>query len=289
MSSSPRALASLHLAVLLFGVSGLIGRVVAAPALVVSCVRSLVASLVLVAFLAWQRPMSGVKLRARRTTLLLSGALLAAHWWAFFEAIQRSTVALGLLTFASYPVFVAILGVSVLRERLRWTEAAACSLVVGGLALVVPDWHFGSQVAVAAGLGIGSGFSFALLTLVNRRLTTVLDPLLVVAVQTGVAGLVLLPLAGGHLGRVSGSDWLWLGLLGVLFTAVAHGCFTASLTGVRLSTVGVTTALEPVYGVVLAALFLGERPGFIICLGGGLIIAGAVLVRSGPGGRWRSG
>lgn len=289
MKSSPRALASLHLAVLLFGVSGLIGRVVTAPALVVSCVRSLVASLVLVAFLAWHCQVSGVKLRARRTTLLLSGALLAAHWWAFFEAIQRSTVALGLLTFASYPVFVAILGVSVLRERLRWTEAAACGLVVGGLALVVPDWHFGSQVAVAAGLGIGSGFSFALLTLVNRRLTTVLDPLLVVAVQTGVAGLVLLPLAGGHLGRVSGSDWLWLGLLGVLFTAVAHGCFTASLTGVRLSTVGVTTALEPVYGVVLAALFLGERPGFIMCLGGGLIIAGAVLVRSGPGGRWRSG
>jgi drug/metabolite transporter (DMT)-like permease len=219
----------------------------------------------------------------------LSGALLAAHWWAFFEAIQRSTVALGLLTFASYPLFVAALGVSVLRERLWPAEAAACGLVVVGLALVVPDWHFGSQTVVAAGLGVGSGFSFALLTLVNRRLTAVLDPLWLVAAQTGVAGLLLLPLAGGHFVRVSGSDWLWLCLLGVLFTAVAHGCFTASLAGVRFSTVGVTTALEPVYGIVFAAVFLGERPGFIMCLGGGLIIAAAVLVRIGAGGRLRSG
>jgi drug/metabolite transporter (DMT)-like permease len=284
MRTPRQAVFSLHLAVLLFGVAGLIGKVVTAPALVVTCVRSLVACLVLSVILGLRRAGGWSQIKTYSGMLVFTGAVLAAHWWTFFAAIQHSTVALGLLTFASYPLFVSLLGWLAQREPMRRAEAAACGLVVVGLALVVPDWRFGSQAGLAAGCGIFSGFLFAVLTLFNRHFTAVLSPLLLVAAQTGVAGLILLPLAGGRLAGLDARDWLWLVVLGVVFTGVAHACFTASLAGVRISTVGVTTALEPVYGIAFAWWLLGERPSLKTALGAALIIGAAVVVarRQGP-------
>jgi len=312
----------LHLAVLLFGASGLVGKAVSAPALSIACVRSLVACLVLALLTGLRRswtlpcpgatcsapakssgrdrgadnlvrhfPAGGVGRRGwlallgcgragRRPAgvlLLLGGALLAAHWWSFFAAIQRSTVALGLLTFASYPLFAAVLGSLLLRERLRRTDALACAAVVAGLALVVPDWRFGSQGGQAAALGILSGLTFALLTLVNRRLTASLPALVLVGAQTGVAGLLLLPVAAGQFGAMPARDWLLLLALGVVSTALAHACFAAALKQVRVATAGVTTALEPVYGIAFAWLLLGERPALAMLAGGLLIIGAAAL------------
>ena len=96
---TPRhSLACLHVAVLLFGLSGLIGKAVGSPALVVTCLRSLIGALALVAALAVRGDSTLSAWRGHAAVLLASGALLAAHWWTFFAAIQMSTVALGLLT-----------------------------------------------------------------------------------------------------------------------------------------------------------------------------------------------
>jgi drug/metabolite transporter (DMT)-like permease len=148
---------------------------------------------------------------------------------------------------------------------------------VAGLGLLIPDWHFGSRLNVALGFGVTSGLTFAVLTLVNRELTKALRPLLIPAVQTGVAGVLLLPLAAPGLAAAPRQDWLWLLLLGVACTALAHACFTASLARLEASVVGVIAALEPVYGMVLAWLLLGERPSLRLVGGGILIIGGACL------------
>ena len=275
---TPRAsLVCLHGAVVLFGLSGLIGKAVHSPALVVTCLRSLVGALALAAFLALRRESARAAWRGRTGVLCASGALLAAHWWTFFAAIQMSTVALGLLTYASYPLFVTLLGWLVLRERPRRMDALACALVVVGLVLVVPDWNFGGQASVALALGVTSGFTFAALTLLNRQLAQTVPPLPLVTVQLAAAGLVLLPLAAGQLPQVTARDWAWLILLGVVFTALAHASFTASLPRVRMAVVGVVAALEPVYGIAAAWLLLGEQPSRLMLLGGALIIGASLL------------
>ena len=51
--------------------------------------------------------------------LVLSGSILGVHWIAFFQAIQVSTVAIGLLSFASYPLFTTLLEPLFFREPLR--------------------------------------------------------------------------------------------------------------------------------------------------------------------------
>ena len=275
--NSRAALISLHFAVLLFGLSGLIGKAVSSPALVVTCLRSLVGALALAAFLALRRESALAAWRGRIGVLLASGALLAVHWWTFFAAIQMSTVALGLLTYASYPLFVTLLGWVGLRERPRRVDLFACALVVAGLVLVVPDWNFGARAGLATALGLASGFTFAALTLLNRRLTAALPPLPLVTAQTAVAGLLLLPLSVAQLPAVPARDWAWRILLGIVFTGLAHACFTASLQRVRVAVVGVVAALEPVYGIAAAWAIFGDTPSPAMLAGGALIIGASFL------------
>ncbi len=99
-------LVELHVAVLLFGLAGLFGKLLALPPPVIVFGRTTFATLALglVWFLA--RPRGDAAPFPRRKTgwLVLSGALLALHWVTFFKAIQVSTVAVGLLSLSSFPL-----------------------------------------------------------------------------------------------------------------------------------------------------------------------------------------
>jgi drug/metabolite transporter (DMT)-like permease len=268
---------ALHLAILLFGVSGLIGKTVSCPALVVACLRSLIGALSVTAYLYLCQPQPFASTLTDKKTLIYSGVLLAAHWWSFFASIQLASVAIGLLTYASYPLFVILLDCLRTGDRPQLRDAVACTLVVIGLACVLPDWNFTSQHGLGIWVGLVSGLTFAILTLLNRKLTLTHSPLTLVAAQTGIAGLLLLPMSGRQLSAITGSDWLWLGLLGVVFTGFAHSCFVASLTRLRVAVVGVAMALEPVYGLLAAWLWLGETYTPFTLLGAGMIVAAASI------------
>ena len=110
----PRALLALHAAVLLFGFAGLFGRWLdLSPSLIVLG-RTVVAAAVLAI----------VRLRAPARspldpTMAVNGAVLALHWVSFFAAIQAAGVAIGLLGFASFPLFTLVLERWLLGRRWR--------------------------------------------------------------------------------------------------------------------------------------------------------------------------
>ncbi|MNC60387.1 EamA-like transporter family protein [compost metagenome] len=72
-------------------------------------------------------------------------------------------------------------------------------------------------------------------------------------------------------------DWLWIGLLGVFCTGVAHSLFVASLAVIKARTAAVVFALEPVYGIALAWLIFAEAPTLRMLIGGALIILAIVV------------
>lgn len=289
MKSARQALLALQGAVLLFGGAGLLGKLVTSPPAVITGLRSLIAAAVLGALAAGQRRRCAG--REVRTTpgwwpaVLAAGMLLAVHWWAFFAAVQLGSVTLGLLTYASYPLFALGLEPVCFRERLRPADLAAGAAVLAGLALVVPAWDFGTRPGRAVLCGLVAGLTFAGLSLLNRRLLRVRPALELVALETGVAGVVLLPWVAPALAAIPARDWLWLALLGVVFTGLAHWAFTAALARVTVRVAGITAALEPVYGVALAAGLLGEALPARTLVGGLLIVSAAILMASTTGPR----
>ncbi len=264
----------LHLAVLLFGIAGLFGKWLLLGPLFIVFGRTSVAA---AALLAWQGGRGRLQSPCGQAGwLVISGILLAVHWASFFHAIQVSTVALGLLGFASFPVFVTVLEPLVFRERFRPIDGVTAGIVCAGLVLVVPEFDLAAGGTRGVLWGVVSGFSFAILALLNRARVRVLAPMNLAFYQNAVAALVLLPFVLGDWPALDARDIGLLLILGLACTALAHALFIASLHQLRAQLASLSAALEPVYGIAFAWLLLAEVPDTRTLAGGLLILAGTV-------------
>src|SRR5205085_11111966 len=99
------ALVALHVSVALFGFAALFGKWIALSPVGIVFGRTVVAAITLAIVLRWTKHVAGSPNRV----LVINGALLALHWLTFFAAIRVAAVAVGLLGFASVPVFVVLL------------------------------------------------------------------------------------------------------------------------------------------------------------------------------------
>jgi len=274
---TPRsALASLHVAVALFGFAALFGKWVALPALVIVLGRTMIgaATLGLVAHFRDHR------LRRPSRALALNGAILALHWSTFFAAIQVATVAVGLLGYATFPLFVLLLEGRLVPGRARAAEWTIALLASAGLVAMIPATDPAGDTARGLALGAVSGFIFALLAVRNRAFVESAPAVEIALWQNAFAALCVLPLVV----MLAGASWVpdavdavLLVVLGVVCTGVAHTLFIASMRVLSAHTASVVAALEPVYGVALAITLLREIPDARTCLGGAMIVAAALV------------
>ena len=270
------ALVSLHAAVLLFGVAGLFGKWLALSPESIVLGRTAIASVALAALLRVLRePSGGFEWR-----LAAGGAVLALHWIAFFRAVQMSSVAVGLLGYASFPLFVLIVEAMFLRRRLHLADWVTVALVTSGLLLLVPEFRIENRVVQGLCWGMLSGLMFALLTVGNRALVSRRSATGVALWQNACAAACLLP--GFALDPVlpTPRDVALLIALGVVCTALAHTLFIRSMRVLSAHTASVIAALEPVYGIALAYALLGEASGWRTLVGAALIVGAALKASS---------
>lgn len=264
---------SLHVAVALFGFAALFGKWILLPATTIVLGRTLIAAVTLAIVIVLRRQRVG----RPDVATAINGAILALHWVSFFAAIQVSSVAVGLLGYASFPLFVLLLERRLLRGgSFEWTTAL---LAVLGLAALVPDFRWSSDVVRGLALGIVSAFTFALLAVRNQRLVEQMTPSRIALWQNLFAAACLAAIVAFVPGVAmpTAADIAGLVVLGVVCTGLAHTLFIASMQRVSAHTASVVAALEPVYGIALAALLLHEIPGARTLVGGALVVCAAVL------------
>lgn len=281
MTHTPSALFQVHASVFLFGLSGLFGKFLALPATVIVLGRTGFAALALGLMIVLGQRSARLSHGKDGLGMALLGALLAFHWVSFFLSIQLATVAVGLLTFSSFPVFVTVLEPLLFKTPWRGRDGAIAALVVLGVALVIPEYQLGSATTLGAVWGLLSGLSFALLQLLNKGYRQRYSAVAIAFYQNLFACLSLLmvtPVAG--LSLTPGEVGLLL-VLGVLCTALAHTLFIESLAVLRTQTASVISSLEPVYGIALAALLLSEVPNRRTLVGGAVVL-GTTLWASWP-------
>ena len=192
-------------------------------------------------------------------------------------AVKVGGVAVATLGFTAFPAFTVILEGLIFRERIRANEVLLVVLVSIGLVLVTPDFNLASEATGGLLWGIASGLLFSLLSLNNRASSGRIPAVQAALCQNVVVAALLLPVAAPGLADVRGIDWLWIGLLGVFCTGLAHSLFVASLAVIKARTASVVFAMEPVYGITVAWLLFAETPTLRMLLGGALIIVAIVL------------
>lgn len=269
-----RAVVALHAAVALFGFAGLIGAWLDLTPAGITLGRCVVAALTL-----W---VVG-RIRGERLPptlpLFVNGAILALHWASFFAAIHTAGIAIGLLGYASFPLFVVLLERVLLGRALDRWSMATMALVTAGLVLVAGTRSTADASGMGLAWGVVSGATFAWLAVRNRAHVRAAPAVALAMWQNAFAALWLLPvvlLAGGARMPLA-SEWLLIVVLGVGCTALAHTLFIASMRSVSAHTASVIAALEPVYGIALAALIVHQVPQAPTLAGGVLIVAAAVV------------
>ena len=298
----------IHTAVMFFGLAGLFGKLILLPPLVIVLGRVIFAAIFLALLSLYLK--QSIKLNQKKDYLYLfiMGIILAFHWWAFFQAIRVSTIAVGLLTYSTFPIFVTFLepyffkegvgdpnpftvrqmpffrsfiskvcrknkvsdGIS--KEKIKRLDIFLALVTFLGVILVIPRFEIDNNITQGALWGIASGFTFAVLSILNRKYVKKYSSLVIAFYQDSAAALVLLPFLFLMEFTFTIKDILLLALLGVCFTAIAHTLFIKGLTNVKTQTASIIACLEPVYGVVTAIFFLGEIPGLRVVFGGILIL-----------------
>lgn len=219
-------------------------------------------------------------LRSRRRTLLLgtAAAVLALNWGVYVYAVNTGHVVEASLGYFINPLVTVLLGVLVLRERLRRLQWAAVG--VGTVAVAVLTVDYGRLPWIALSLAL----SFGCYGLIKNRVGVTVGAVTSLTTET----LLLAPVAAGVLawfevtGRGTfGANPPWQGLLlasaGVA-TVIPLLLFAAAARRVALSTLGLLQYLTPVLQLLCGVVLLGEQMPASRWIGFGLVWAGLVLL-----------
>lgn len=274
-----RGLLLANVAVLFFGLAGVLGKLSSLPSPLIVLGRVVFGGLALLIVALVQRVPLHTK-RWRDTWLLIGqGVLLAIHWTTFFQAINVSNVAIGLLSFSSFPLVTAALEPLLLHQPPTKIQVLSALLILPGIYLLVPAFSLQDNITVGILWGLLSGATFALLSVANRGLGRTYPSLMISLYQDCTAALVLLPaLVFFPLAHYwQPQDLLILLTLGLACTALAHTLFIASMRRITAQTASLLASLEPVWGILFGVLLLHDIPT-PKTLVGGVIIVGATLL-----------
>jgi len=278
-----RAIASMHVAALMFGLTGIFGKLTQAGPVAIVLGRAFFAVLALLVFARiFRSPILRNMNRTRLFQLAACGLLLGVHWLTFFHAVKIAGVGIATLGFASFPAFVVVLEWLIWRESASPMDLLKILLIAIGLVLVTPDFSLGNQATAGLLWALLSGFCFAAASVGNRYTAKHLHPVQVACWQNLAILFCLLPFSAAAVDQMAPLDWLWIALLGLFCTGLAHGLFVASLQVLKTRVASLFFALEPVYGILFAWFLFAEQPTLSMLFGGLLIVSALAMVERSP-------
>ena len=273
-----RAILSVNIAVLLFGLVGLFAKWIRLPAICITFGRVFFSSIALGLYLLISR--HSIRVAGRDAVLLLfAGVLLAFHWWAFLGSIQLSTVAVGTLTFSAFPLFVTFLEPLVFHQKPERRSIVTAVIIMFGVLVTIPEFSLENHMFLGILTGLASALSYAVLTIINKSIAGRISSTVTAFYEQAAAAVVLLPFILHIRPQPSVTDLGMLLFLGVINTALAHTLFISSLGILPARLAGVCSSLETVYGIVFAFLLLGEIPTIREVIGAVIIVSAVIAAQ----------
>ena len=214
--------------------------------------------------------------------VVLAGASMAVYNLTFFAGVRASSVAVGTaIALGSGPIWAGLLQMAVVRRAPAAVWWLGTLLAVAGGSLMVLGGAQRLQISVAGvALCLAAGVSYAVYTLVSKRLVVQTSASLVTLCVFSCAALIAVPLAWAVSGVPLASTQAWwiVGYLGVVATGVAYLLFTHALNRVSGSTAVSMCLFEPLTAFCLAIVVIGERPPAAAFAGMALVMLGLALV-----------
>lgn len=266
----------LHIAVMLFGLSAVTAQYVNVPAIMAALGRVICSSILLFSIAVIKKDSLRLNSKKDYVMIILTGAVMAVHWTTFYQSIQVSTVAIGTITFSTFPLFLTFIEPLIFHEALRRRNILCAVFLLIGVIITIPEFSMSNHTTIGVVWGMISSFSYALLTLANRYFSARYPSRIICMYEQGTAAVVLFP-------AVFIVDTVWriqdiagVAFVGFICTAFAHSLYVSAQKNVRAQTAGIISGMETVYGIFYALLFLREIPTIRELVGGAVILSVAM-------------
>lgn len=251
-------------------------------------VRSSVTSLIILGLIVLQRVPRSIS-SSHIKYLIIVGILITIQSTSLYASVARMPVALALLAFNTYPLFVALLARLIYKEVIEQKVLWLMPVILVGLGLALDV--FGVTTAAGAleqwrviGLGVAfaltASLSFSFALLLTQHRTSGLDGRIRSVITLGMVSLLTFAICmvqGGPVWPQHFSGWIGLLLLTILYGTGFTIMFTVLP---RLGAVGNTSIMnvEPVCALVLAWLILDQHVSISQILGALIVVTGAIIL-----------
>ncbi len=265
----------LHISVLLSGFTGLFAKLISLNEVMIVWYRMLFAFLFFAIMLVFmkKKPIENYKDALKISGL---GALLTVHLIFFFGSMKYATLSIGVVCYSLVGFFTVLLEPLILKTKFSFIELFYSLIAVLGIGLI---FNFDTSYRFGILLGVISSALFALYTLYNKMILvgrSSRSMLFYELLGGALFMLVFLPfyIPISHITKILlvGIDWLWIFLLAVFCTVFLYLLYIDVLKKLSAFTVSLAGNLEPVYGILLAVLFLGEAKDFTISFYVGMLL-----------------
>ena len=272
-----KQLFQLVLATFFISTSGVLGRYIAMPSEVIIWFRSALAIVFLYAFCRYRKIDLRIKSPKHYFPFIIGGIFMAAHWVTYFYALKLSNVAIGMLSLYTFPVMLAFLEPMILRVKFNPIHILLGVLVLIGLYILSPEFSLESSSVRGILFGLLSALCYSIRILILKQYVTQYNGVMLMLYQTIIISICLFPVL--FFMDVSGikSQFPYVVMLALLTTAVGHSLMVHSLQFFSASTASIISSIQPIFGIVLAFIFLNEVPTWNTFFGGSLILATVII------------
>ncbi|TYP70022.1 DMT family transporter [Aquimarina intermedia] len=271
-----RHVLELNLAMLFISTSGALGRYIELPVPVTIGIRALFAAILLFLYCRWRKISFSIE-RKDLLSILFTGVLMGLHWLTYFYALRLSNVAIGMLSLFTYPVITALLEPLLLKTKFDRSHLFLGALVLIGVYFLLPEMDVENSITQAVILGILSALFYALRNLILKAKVSTYNGSVLMWYQLVVIFIFLLPTFYFYELSQIKEQWEFLLILAFLTTAVGHTLFLQSFKQFSITTASIISSMQPIYGIILGMIFLGEIPALNTFIGGGLILCSVVV------------
>ncbi len=272
-----KQLFELVLATLFISTSGALGKFIDMPPPVTVWWRAFLATIFIYVFIRFKKISLRIDSKRDLVTFILGALFMGIHWITYFYALKFSNVALGMLSLFTYPVITALLEPLFFKVKLNPIHILLGVVVLIGIYILAPDFDLKSAQVKGVLLGVISALFYALRLLLLKKYTDKYHGSMLMFYQISILSVVLLPVLFTMDTSGIQTQFTAVLLLALLTTTIGHTLFLQSLKYFSVSTASIISSIQPIFGIIIAYIFLNEIPTWNTFWGGALILSTVVI------------
>lgn len=285
LTQNQTAYFQIHIAVILFGFTAILGDLIQLPAVVLVWWRVLITSVSLLFFIQFGKSLIQIPKKQIRTYIII-GILIGLHWICFYGAIKLSNASIALVCMSTTSLFTSLIEPIFFRTKVNKLELILAASVIPGMLLIVNNIN--TTYINGVWVGLAAALLAAIFSSLNKVNIKGADPYSISFIELSSAWMMISLLLGimwifGYQADTflppNTSDWVYLIILALLCTTLAQVLTLKSLHHLSAFAVNLVINLEPVYGILMAIFILNDHKELspLFYLGGGIILLSVML------------